>query len=425
MNNFNEIIGYEQIKEKLNQIIDMFNNKELYEKVGARIPKGVMLYGEPGLGKTLFCKEFIKKCNVKTFYIVKDKENAETLNHISDTFEEASKEDRAIIFIDDLDKFSENSRRTDTEAFAAIQSGIDKISNKDILVLATVNNYDKLPVSLVRSGRFDIKIEVDLPTKEDGKKIIEHYLANKKTSVDLKIDDVANMVAYSSCSDLETLINDSAIYSAYKRKDSIDIHDIIHCYLSEDVVWNLENKEMDDEYSYEVALHEAGHTTIAEALKPNSVGFVYIQTKANGGGKTRLCKDFSRRCDTVALALGGRESIKLKIANRIPSGCGSDLNKASELVGRGIGYNGNFGLNLLNIADSAVDSISEKFKEELETATAVELDRYSNIARSILIENNDFLEALTTELKEKKILVYSDIQRIKEAHPIKPFHIDF
>ena len=219
MKSFENIIGYESIKNELYQIIDIFKNKHLYKDIGAELPRGILISGGPGLGKTMLANATINECGVKSYLLTKNKGNDGIIDQITSIFDEASKDESSIILIDDIDKFSEESdANVDDAAFIAIQAGIDSVRDKNVLVIATANNSRKLPKSLLRAGRFDRKLSLLLPTQEDAQKIIEYYMKSKCASPNLNYEDVSKMISYASCATLKTIINESAIHAAYERK---------------------------------------------------------------------------------------------------------------------------------------------------------------------------------------------------------------
>ena len=161
MNAFDKVIGYETIKNELLQICDMIHNREVYEELGAKLPQGILLYGDPGLGKTLIAKCFIEESGLISYVVRRNKGNDDFLGDITATFQKARETAPCIVFLDDMDKFAnEDSNHRDAEEYVAVQSGIDEVKNCNVFVLATANEMWKLPNSLVRSGRFDRKIEV-------------------------------------------------------------------------------------------------------------------------------------------------------------------------------------------------------------------------------------------------------------------------
>lgn len=299
MSAFDKVIGYETIKNELMQVCDMVHNKECYEALGAKLPQGILLYGDPGLGKTLIAKCFIEESGLKSYVVRRNKGNDDFISNITETFQKA-KENAApcIVFLDDMDKFAnEDSDHRDAEEYVAVQSGIDEVKNCDVFVLATANEMRKLPESLVRSGRFDRKIEVKCPTDKDANKIIAHYLSDKKVSKNVNMEDLSKMISYSSCAELETILNEAAISAAYKRKTDIEMEDLVKSVLRMiyDSPDNYTKASAED--MKKTALHEAGHLVVSEVLCPGSVGLASLRStgRDSTGGFIHRCKELSRR----------------------------------------------------------------------------------------------------------------------------------
>lgn len=412
MNEFNKIIGYENVKNELGQIIDMFKNKEIYERMGAKLPKGVLLFGNPGLGKTMLADAFCKECGVATFVLRNTLTDDNLIGEVNSIFECASKKEKAIIFIDDMDKFGgEDDYHCDNKIFNTIQSNIDMVKDKDVLVIATVNDINILPVSLIRNGRFDRKINICTPNNTDAKKIIEYYLKQKRIDPNMNFEDVTKMINYTSCASLETIINEGAVHAASLRKDFIDIDDIVKAYIKDQ--YNQCNEEFNcsNEAIEKAALHEAGHIVVAEALKENSVGFVTIQASNVNimHGFTHICEMFDRRPDNIAIALGGKTACELFYEGRCASGCQSDLIKAYNLVKGGISSSGTCGLAGLDFSSK---ESSELQKNNNEIIVHAELEKYMFKVKDILLKNKEYLLALAKEISVKRTLLYSDIRRI-------------
>lgn len=270
MSAFEKVIGYESIKNELMQICDMVHNKERYEALGARMPSGVLLHGDPGIGKTLMAKCFIEECKINTYTLRSNKGTDKFVDEITEVFEKAKKNSPSIIFLDDMDKFAnDDEAHRDAKEYVAVQAGIDSVKECDVFVIATTNDIRKLPQSLIRPGRFDKTIIMKSPTKEDAQKIIKHYLNNKKLSKNVNFDDLCNMISYHSCADLETIINEAAISAGFAGKESINMDDLIAAvlrlqYNSPD---DLMQKEKDE--IRKVAFHEAGHLVVSEVIKPD------------------------------------------------------------------------------------------------------------------------------------------------------------
>lgn len=420
MNAFDRVIGYQSEKNRLIQVVDMLKNRDLYKKMGAKLPKGILIYGDPGMGKTMLANAFIEESGVKSFSIRKNKGKENMIKEIEMTFINASKEEVSIVFIDDIDKFSDKKcEDVDDEAFVAIQSGIDSVKMSDVLVVATANNFLKLPKSLTRKGRFDIEMQLEPPSEDDAKKIIAHYLQDKPVSKELDYNDVYRLLGYSSCAYLQSVLNESAIYSASKRKECIDIDDILMACKSEEEVDMDENQKRSKEDMNRIAIHEAGHACIAEVLKKGSVGFIKVNLNKQNiqGGYTNV-EGMTRRPEVVLLDLGGKAASELFYEGRCGSGCQSDLSDALDVLASGISDNGIYGMALLG-----GDTISNTLRFAQQSVARAELERYFFLAKDILMKNKEFFTRIYEQLVEKNYLLYSDVQRIRDSVKITEFYI--
>lgn len=414
MNAFDKVIGYDTIKEELLQMCDMFHNKDIYEKLGAKIPCGVLLHGNPGLGKSLMATAFIEESGMQVYTLRKNKGESKFVESISRTFEEAKSNTPCIIFLDDVDKFAnEDEYHRDTPEYVAIQSGIDEVKDSGVFIIATANDIDKLPDSLLRAGRFDRKIEVLIPSENDAKRIIRHYFKDKKISMDVSLEDVSEMLSYSSCAELETIINEAAINAAFARRDEILTEDIVRAVLRYEY-------ESPDDYSvrssediYKTALHEAGHLVVAEILHPGSMGLVSVRRSGRDGrnGFAHRCREFMRRTDNVLVALGGKVAVELYFSEACASGCYEDIYRASRLLRVGMNENATHGFGLV----SCYSTSTEPLKVKTEAAVQAELEKCTLKVRDILIKNKAFLEKAANILTEKETLLYSDIRAIRES----------
>ncbi len=420
MSAFDRVIGYRSEKNRLIQVVDMLKNRDLYKKMGAKLPKGILIYGDPGMGKTMLANAFIEESGIKSFSIRKNKGKENMIKEIEKTFIDASKEEVSIVFIDDIDKFSDKKcEDVDDEAFVAIQSGIDSVKMSDVLVVATANNFHKLPKSLIRKGRFDIEMQLESPSEDDAKKIIAHYLQDKPVSKELDYNDVYHLLGYSSCAYLQSVLNESAIYSASKRKECIDIEDILMACKSEEEVDMDENQRRSKEDMDRIAIHEAGHACIAEVLKKGSVGFIKVNLNKQNiqGGYTNV-EGMTRRPEVVLLDLGGKAATELFYEGRCGSGCQSDLSDALDVLTSGISDNGICGMSLLG-----GDTISNTLRFAQQSVARAELERYFFLAKDILMKNKEFFTKIYEQLVEKTYLLYSDVQRIRDSVKITEFYI--
>lgn len=415
-NAFDKVIGYDTIKNELLQICDMLKNREAYTKLGARLPQGILLYGDPGLGKSLMSKCFIEESELKAYVVRRNRGNDDFIGIITETFREAKENAPSIVFLDDMDKFAnEDDNHRDAEEYVAVQAGIDEVKNYDVFVIATVNEIFKLPRSLTRPGRFDRKIEVKCPTEADATKIVEYYLADKQISDDVNLDDLAKMISYNSCAELESIINDAAITAAFARKDCIEMTDVIEAVLRTTYDSPDDFTEKSEEDMRKNALHEAGHIVACEVLCEGSVGLASLRKTGRNstGGFIHRCKELERRPFHAIVALAGKAAVELYYCDTVANGCHSDINKAYHVVRSGISESATLGFGLMDVTDDTFCMPSENLVSRNEAATQAEIERLMLKTKAILLKNRDFLEKACDALIEKETLLYSDIRKIR------------
>ena len=417
MSAFERVIGYESIKNELMQICDMIHNKEVYEGIGAKQPHGVLLYGKPGLGKSLMAKCLVEECGIETFTVRRNRASDDFVGHITETFQNAKEHAPSIVFLDDMDKFAnEDAGHRDAEDYVAVQSGIDEVKNHDILVIATVNDIHKLPKSLIRSGRFDRKIEVERPSQKDAYGIVRHYLADKKVSEQVNMDDLIRMISYSSCAELETILNEAAVSAAFRRKSCIEMEDLVQAVLriQYDAPENYAN--VPENERKRIAMHEAGHLVVCEVLDPGSVGFATLRGvgEYSIAGRVHCCRDLKRMQFYVMVGLAGKAAVELYHADDCADGgCQEDIKRSALLIREGIVQNDTRGFGLVDVHEVPRE-ISEELHARREAVIQAELERFLIKTKGILLENRAFLEKTASALQEKETLLYSDICAIKK-----------
>ena len=415
MRAMDKVIGYQNVKEELYRIVDVLKNPNKYQKLGVSEPKGLMLIGEPGIGKSLLAECIIEETGRKSFIIRKTRSDGDFINFIKNTFEEAKKSAPSIILIDDLDRFENSDRdKVNGEAYIAIQSLIDEIKNDKVYVIATVNNEYLLPDSLCRDGRFDKKIYMKVPDGDNATRIVSHYLKNYPCANDVNSEFIAKILDNESYATLKNVINDAGIRAAYNGKDVIDMDDILHACLR--VIYKapecLENANYD--YVRSIAYHEAGHAVIKEVLEPGTVNIVTVlKCEGDIGGITSSSQDKNYYNDIdfmdnkILTLLGGKAAIELKYG-KIDTGCSSDIERAFKIVERTTKEFA--GYNFLCRDEMYEDNWAKRNKQQI---MAFKMEEYYSKAKRILVENNDLLERMADLLVEKKIITYLDIQALK------------
>lgn len=417
MNTFDKVIGYKSIKQELQQICDMIRNRTVYEEMGARLPHGLLLYGDPGLGKTLLAKCLIEESGLNAITIRRDRGGDAFISSIMEAFAKAKADAPAIIFLDDMDKFStEDASYRDTPEYAAVQAGIDDIKESNVFLIATANEIRKLPISLRRSGRFDRKLHIQAPTASDAEAIIAHYIKGKRLSDDVNIKDLAMMMRYQSCAELETILNEAAVRAAFCRQSCIQMKDMVSAVLKQQYDTYEDIPCVSDEVMKYVALHEAGHLVVAETLCPGSVGFVSLLPSEENrcGGFVHRCKTLPAYEETI-IVLSGKAAVEMRHAGQTADGCSTDIEQAVSSIRDAIAKKGTMGFSFLDIENNTSCDISKSLQLRSETAIQIELERCYDIAKRILAQNETFLNKVTEALLEKKSLLYSDIRGIRSS----------
>ena len=417
MNSFDKVIGYKSIKQELQQICDMIRNRTVYEEMGAQLPHGLLLYGAPGLGKTLLAKCLIEESGLNAITVRRDRGGDAFISSIMEAFAKAKANAPAIIFLDDMDKFSaEDSSYRDTPEYAAVQAGIDDVKESNVFLIATANDIRKLPDSLRRSGRFDRKLRIQAPTASDAEAIITHYIKGKQISDNVNIKDLTMMMRYHSCAELETILNEAAVRAAFCRKSCIQMEDMVSAVLKQQYDAYEDIACVSNEVIKKVALHEAGHLVVAETLCPGSVGFVSLLPSGENrcGGFVHRCKTLPASDETV-IVLSGKAAVEMLYAGQAADGCSTDIEHAISFCRDSIAKKGTMGFSFLDIENNTSCDISKSLQLRSESAIQIELERCYGKAKSILAQNETFLNKVTEALIEKKTLLYSDIQGIRSS----------
>lgn len=433
MSKFDMIIGYAATKKELRQIADTLKNREAYDRLGVSAPRGLLLYGDPGVGKSLMASAIIEESGRKTFTCRKDRPNGDFVKVIKETFDKAVESAPSIVYLDDLDKFANgDERHPDAEEYVTVQSCIDEAKGKEVFVLATANNTRCLPQSLRRAGRFDRVLEITAPRGEDAQQIIAHYLQGKKVVDSVDAKTIARIMDSRSCAELETVINEAGLLAGYERAETITMDHMMDAILrtifhvpaaaqgqKEALCGSLSDS---NNIAAQIAYHEAGHAVIYEVLCPESVTLVTAYHKGStSGGFTNLYNDrtlsplYWAKADIVG-ALGGIAASEQKFGVA-DIGCQRDLDQAFRRVRDLVANKCVCGLHLHN---DDWDSDSERKKAMQDQAVASEVENYYRKAKEILSRNRDFFEKVASALFQKPLLSAVDIRRIKSECTIVP-----
>lgn len=428
MKEFEKIIGYTDIKQELIQIADTFKNREVYQKLGIKSPCGLLLHGVPGVGKTLMATSLIEASGLNVVTCRKDKPNGDFVNAIREAFKEAESISPSIIFLDDMDKFTNGDyNHPDAEEYVTIQSCIDSVKGKNVFVLATANELICLPQSLLRAGRFDRIIPVSVPDPIDAEKIIAYYLSTKKYSPLLDAKAIARVMSGRSCAELETIINEAGIYAGFERSEAITTEHFLKASLK--LIFNIPISSIysgsdfsdDPETLEKIAYHEAGHAIIHEIFEPESITLitVYGRMHSDFGGFTSFMHNknmgnLKRIKIEILAALAGMATLEQKFGFT-DIGASADLDRAFDNVRNLIINECTSGFHL----HGEYGDLSEALKNRQEQTIAAEVENYYKKTKAIIASNMEFLDAVASALIEKKLLSTNALQEIKAKHQIK------
>ena len=416
---FEKVIGYEPIKLVLERILDMMRNREKYDKLGTKLPSGVLLSGEPGTGKTLFANSFIEASKLPVYLVRKDKPDGDFVKFIKQSFEDAKSNAPSIVFLDDMDKFAnEDDYHSDAEEYVTIQSCIDDVKGYDVFVLATANNTRKLPDSLLRSGRFDKHIKVNAPTGKDATKIVEYYISQKNFVSDIDCEEVAKMLDGGSCAVLETVINEASVLAGFEGKDKVEKEDLLRSAMC--VIFKA--PELAEKKPVEIvkktAYHEAGHVVIAELLEPGSISLVSVLghdgptqgVTAYYQDDDKYFSDIKYMKNRVRSLLAGKATTEI-VYGEVDVGANNDIHRAIDITERFVDHYCGFGFDKFEFQNnSSNDLLSRK---EMQVFT--ELEKYYQETKKMLIDNREFLDKVAEKLVEKETLTCKDIKEIRES----------
>ena len=415
MSEFDKIIGYEDIKEKLIRLCDVIKNYEKYEKLGVNYPRGILLYGEPGLGKTSMANCFINEVGGEFFVLRKDDPNGEFVTKIKKTYEMAKSHAPAIVLLDDVDKFANaDELHPDAEEYVTVQSCIDECRGSKVFTLATANNMGALPKSLRRVGRFDEVIYLRTPEGKESREILEYYLKTKKVVRKLDIEEVTGIVEGKTCAELEAIVNEVGIYAGYEDRNEIEQKDIIRACMK--VLYDAYNScdKIDEKSLRRIATHEVGHAVVTEHFLKGRVGVISLWKGNNGRGvcKNRGLDDYicsnEQMQQEVMIALGGKAANEV-VFGEVDMGSDSDIRKAYEMVEIYVD-----GLSAYNFRSTYYSEASNYKLENRDRQIDEELERLYNESKKVIMEERTLLDALVEELIKKHLLTCRDVAKVRK-----------
>ena len=441
---FDDVAGLEGAKEEIQEIVEFLKNPEKYTSIGGKIPKGALLVGPPGTGKTLLAKAVAGEAKVP-FFSLSGSDFVEMFvgvgaSRVRDLFKQAKEKSPAIIFIDEIDAIgrargksnfsgSNDERENTLNQLLTEMDGFG--SNTNVIVLAATNRAEILDKALMRAGRFDRQIHVDLPDVRERKQIFEVHLKKIKTSTDLNIDFLSKQTPGFSGADIANVCNEAALTAARKGKKEVDKQDFLDAV--DRIVGGLEkkNKIITPEEKYAIAIHEAGHATVSWLVE-HAAPLVKVTIVPRGislGAAWYLPEErqivrTEQMLDEMCATMGGRAAEKV-IFNKISTGALSDLEKVNKQARAMVTVYGlNDELGNITYYDSSGQS-EYNFSKPYSEDTAQKIDKEisklieSQYQRAIelLTNNKDKLTQLADLLVEKEVIFREDLENIFGKRP--------
>ncbi len=347
---FEDVAGVEEAKQELQEVVQFLREPEKFVQVGARIPKGVLMVGPPGTGKTLLARAVAGEAGVPFFHI-SGSEFVEMFvgvgaSRVRDLFDKAKQSAPSIVFVDEIDAVGRqrgaglggghDEREQTLNQILVEMDGFDNETN--VIVMAATNRADILDPALLRPGRFDRKVFVDLPDIKGREKILKVHARGKPVAKEVSFDDMARLTAGFSGADLENLINEAAIFAARRNRRTIGLLEFQDAF--DRVVMGPERKSrvMSPEDKETVAYHEAGHAVVSfHLVNTDPVQKITIVPRGRAGGYVMpLPEDrfvYSREYfdDRIAMALGGRAAEEV-FFGRVTTGASNDLQQATRMA---------------------------------------------------------------------------------------------
>jgi len=442
---FKDVAGNEAAKQDLTEIVDFLKSPKKYEKLGAKIPRGVLLAGDPGTGKTLMARAVAGEANVP-FFSISGSEFAEMFvgvgaSRVRDLFSKAKKNAPSIIFIDEIDAVAHKrdarggAGREDEQTLNQILVEMDGFDNDSgVIVMAATNRVDMLDKALLRPGRFDRHVNVTLPERKDRLEILKVHFKGKPVEADVDLEALAKKTAGSSGADLANIANEAAITAAREGHKAISNADVVEAFERVAIGPERKSKVMNEKERKITAYHEAGHAVVGHVLPDSDpVHKVTIIPRGATGGVTwflppedRNYKNIYELKDILARAMGGRVAEKLIFgADAVTTGASSDLKNVAALSKSMITEEG-MGAELRNVVFPGEEAgyytittgkpYSEKTAEMIDAEVRSLTDEAAKRAEAVLKANKKVLDALAEELLKHETLEEKELEAIlKEA----------
>lgn len=439
---FNDVAGAEEEKQELQEIVDFLKHPKKYTEIGARIPRGVLLVGPPGTGKTLFAKAVAGEANVP-FFSISGSDFVEMFvgvgaSRVRDLFDQAQKNMPCIIFIDEIDAVGRqrgaglgggNDEREQTLNQLLVQmDGFE--ANSSIIVMAATNRVDILDPALMRPGRFDRQIYVNVPDVKGREEIFKVHSRNKPLSSDINFKSLARLTAGFTGADIENILNESAILAARANRKLITMKDISEA-VNKVMAGPAKKSRLVTETDKRItAYHESGHAIVAKLMKHcDNVHEVSIIPRGMAAGYTITLPENDdnhmtkgKLLDNIAMMLGGRAAEEIVIHD-ISTGASNDIQRATQLARRMVtewGMSDAIGNMYLGSSEEVFlgrdyqthttysEEVAAKIDEEVKSI----IDEQYQVALKILRDNRSIMDAMVKALYEKETIYEDEIDAL-------------
>ncbi|GAB4454545.1 MAG: ATP-dependent zinc metalloprotease FtsH [Bacteroidia bacterium] len=443
---FADVAGLEGAKTEMQEIVDFLKNPAKYTELGAKIPKGVLLVGPPGTGKTLLAKAIAGEAQVP-FFSISGSEFVEMFvgvgaSRVRDLFAQAKEKAPCIIFIDEIDAIGRSrSKNISTGANDERESTLNQLltemdgfaANSGVIVLAATNRADILDKALLRPGRFDRHIYIDMPDVKDREEIFKVHLKKIKIDKTVDVEFLARQTPGFSGADIANICNEAALIAARKGKKVVSKDDFLDAVDRVIAGLEMKNKIITPEEKKIIAFHEAGHATVSwflEHAAPLVKVTIVPRGKSLGAAwylpEERQITTTEQIMDEMTAALGGRAAEDV-IFGKISTGAISDLEKVTKQAYAAVVY---YGLNpkIGNISyyDSTGQSeyaFSKPYSEKTAEVIDEEVKKMTDIAyqraKNILTEKKESLNLLANRLLEKEVIFKEDLEEVLGPRPFE------
>lgn len=420
---FDEVQGIDELKPDLYRLVDCLKSPEKYTSLGARLPKGVIFYGPPGTGKTLTAKALAGEAGVP-FFSASGSDFIEKFvgvgaSRIRELYKKARKAAPCIVFIDEIDSIGggrgEGYSGEKDQTINALLTELDGFKTTEgVLTICATNRIDMLDPALMRAGRFDLKLAIELPDRKGRFQILNLHSKNKKFAEEVSLDDLAKKTIGFSGAELENLLNESALIAATLDKEEIDNEDLENAFFKIIMDGNKKQRDENDTSVKLVAYHEAGHTLATKLLTNDGVPTVTIMQSTSGAGGVTFTapeevglqsKKYLRNKIKVDYAGRAAEQILLGNDDDITIGASQDIKDATRIIKA---YIGNYGMGSKGMVDLKQLATNYDIVDE---ASELATQLYQETL-DLLTENKDKLDKIALALLEKETLYEADIDEL-------------